>query len=110
MGEGPDGCGEPLATGDELLLLTNKLHCATGKSNEKPLITPMITDTKKWARMHSPREWGRTIAKTPQVGLRRIFALFCQSQLAGIIRAHPSNPWLVLLQPRPARGLLKTER
>jgi hypothetical protein len=32
---------------------------------------------------------------------------FCQSQLAGIIRVHPSNPWLVLFQPRPARGLLK---
>jgi len=38
----------------------------------------------------------------------KIFAFFCQSQLAGIIRAHPSHPWLVLFQPHPARGLLKT--
>jgi len=38
----------------------------------------------------------------------QIFAFFCQSQLAGIIRDHPSLPWLVLFQPRHARGALKT--
>jgi hypothetical protein len=67
----------------------------------------MNTDTKKWARVHSLREWGRVKQKLCKQACK-IFAFFCQSQLDGIIRAHLRNPWLVLLQPRPARGLLKT--
>ena len=66
----------------------------------------MNTDTKKWARVHSLREWGRVKQKLCKQACK-IFAFFCQSQLDGIIRAHLRNPWLVLLQPRPARGLLK---
>jgi len=86
------------------LLLTNKSHHSTGKN--KPLITRMNTDTKKWARVHSLCEWGRVKQKLCKQACK-IFAFFCQSQLDGIIRAHLRNPWLVLLQPRPARGLLK---
>jgi hypothetical protein len=86
------------------LLLTNKSHHSTGKN--KPLITRMNTDTKKRARVHSLREWGRVKQKLCKQACK-IFAFFCQSQLDGIIRAHLRNPWLVLLQPRPARGLLK---
>jgi hypothetical protein len=86
------------------LLLTNKSHHSTGKN--KPLITQMNTDTKKWARVHSLCEWGRVKQKLCKQACK-IFAFFCQSQLDGIIRAHLRNPWLVLLQPRPARGLLK---
>ena len=57
--------------------------------------------------MHSLSEWGRVKQKLCKQACK-IFAFFCQSQLDGIIRAHLRNPWLVLLQPRPARGLLKT--
>ena len=57
--------------------------------------------------MHSLREWGRVKQKLCKQACK-IFAFFCQSQLDGIIRAHLRNPWLVLLQPRPTRGLLKT--
>jgi len=84
------------------LLLTNKSHHTTGKN--KPRIARMNTDTKKWARVHSLREWGRVKQKLCKQACK-IFAFFCQSQLDGII--HARNPWLVLLQPRPARGLLK---
>jgi len=49
---------------------------------------------------------GQGKTKTLQAGLQD-FAFFCQSQLVGIIRAHLRNPCLDLLQPRPARGLLK---
>ena len=87
------------------LLLTNKSHHSTGKN--KPLITRMNTDTKKWPRVHSLREWGRVKQKLCKQACK-IFAFFCQSQLDGIIRAHLRNPWLVLLQPSPARGLLKS--
>jgi len=66
----------------------------------------MNTDTKKWARVHSLREWGRVKQKLCKQACK-IFAFFCQSQIDGIIRAHLLNPWLVLRQPRPARGLLK---
>ena len=69
----------------------------------------MNTDKKKWARVHSLREWGRVKQKLCKQACK-IFAFFCQSQLDGIIRAHLRNPWLVLLQPRPARWLLKTDR
>ena len=112
--------------------LTNKSHHTTGKNNIKPQssagagarwinrrltrrvrewerpnqITRMNTDTKKWPRVHSLREWGRVKHKLCKQACK-IFAFFCQSQLDGIIRAHLRNPWLVLLQPRPARGLLK---
>jgi hypothetical protein len=68
----------------------------------------MNTDTKKRARVHSLREWGRVKQKLCKQACK-IFAFFYQSQIDGIIRAHLRNPWLVLLQPRPARGLLKTE-
>jgi hypothetical protein len=47
----------------------------------------MHTDTKKWARVHSLREWGRVKQKLCQQAYK-IFAFFCQSQLAGIIGAH----------------------
>jgi len=90
-------------------LLTNKSHHTTGKNNIKPLITRMNTDMKKWARVHSLREWGRVKQKLCKQACK-IFAFFCQSQLDGIIRAHLRNPWLVLLQPRPACGLLKTDK
>lgn len=86
------------------ILLTNKSHHSTGKN--KPRITRMNTDTKKWPRVHSLREWGRVKQKLCKQACK-IFAFFCQSQLDGIIRAHLRDPWLVLLQPRPARGLLK---
>jgi len=86
------------------LLLTNNSHHTPGKN--KPRITRMNTDTKKWARVHSLREWGRVKQKLCKQPCK-IFAFFCQSQLHGIIRAHLRNPWLVLLQPRPVRGLLK---
>jgi len=66
----------------------------------------MNTDTKKWARVHSLREWGRVKQKLCKQACK-IFAFFCQSQIDGIIRAHLLNPWLVLRQPRAARGLLK---
>ena len=66
----------------------------------------MNTDTKKWARVHSLREWGRVKQKLCKHAYK-IFAFFCQSQLDGIIRANLRNPWLVLLQPLPASGLLK---
>jgi len=66
----------------------------------------MNTDKKKWARVHSLREWGRVKQKLCKQACK-IFAFFCQSQLVGIIRAHLRNPWLVLFQPRLARGLLK---
>ena len=66
----------------------------------------MNTDTKKWARVHSLREWGSVKQKLCKQACK-IFAFFCQSQLTGIIRAHARNPWLVLFQPRPIRGLLK---
>jgi hypothetical protein len=88
------------------ILLTNKSHHITGKNNIKPLITRMNTDTKKRARVHSLREWGRVKQKLCKQACK-IFAFFCQSQIDGIIRAHLRNPWLVLLQPRPACGLLK---
>ena len=88
------------------LLLTNKSHHTTGKNNIKPPITRMNTDMKKWARVHSLREWGRVKQKLCKQACK-IFAFFCQSQLDGIIRADLRNPWLVLLQTRPARGLLK---
>jgi hypothetical protein len=67
----------------------------------------MNTDMKKWARVHSLREWGRVKQKLCKQACK-IFAFFCQSQLDGIIRAHLRNPWLVLFQPRLARGLLKS--
>jgi hypothetical protein len=67
----------------------------------------MNTDTKKWARVYSLREWGSVKQKLCKQACK-IFAFFCQSQIDGIIRAHLRNPWLVLLQPRPARGLLKS--
>jgi hypothetical protein len=93
----------------------------------------MNTDTKKWAWVHSLREWGKVKQKLCKQACK-IFAFICQSQLAwticlararslrpsGYLRyassrmpkalgcANPSNPWLVLLQPRPARFLLKT--
>jgi len=51
---------------------------------------------------------GQNQSKNSASGLARFLLFFCQSQLAGIIRAHPSHPWLVLFQQRPARGLLKT--
>ena len=89
------------------ILLTKKSHHITGKNNIKPLITRMNTDTKKRARVHSLREWGRVKQKLCKQACK-IFAFFCQSQIDGIIRAHLRNPWLVLLQPHPARGLLKT--
>ena len=57
--------------------------------------------------MHPLSEWGRVKQKLCKQACK-IFAFSCQSQLDGIIRAHLRNPWLVLLQPRPARGLLKT--
>jgi len=41
--------------------------------------------------------------------LARLVLFFCQSKLAGIIRVHPGNPWLILLQPHPARGLLQAK-
>jgi hypothetical protein len=85
-------------------LLTNKSHHTTGKNNIKPLITRMNTDKKKWARVHSLREWGRVKQKLCKQACK-IFAFFCQSQLDGIIGAHLRNPWLVLLQPRPSRKL-----
>jgi hypothetical protein len=66
----------------------------------------MNADTNKWARVHSLREWGRVKQKLRKQACK-IFAFFCQSQLAGIIGAHLRNPWLVLRQPRPARGLLR---
>jgi hypothetical protein len=66
----------------------------------------MNTDTKKRARVHSLREWGRVKQKLCKQAYK-IFAFFCQSQLDGIIRAHLLNPWLVLRQPRPARGMPK---
>ncbi len=88
-------------------LLTNKSHHITGKNNIKPLITRMNADTSKWARVHSLREWGRVKQKLCKQACK-IFAFSCQSQIDGIIRAHLRNPWLVLLQPRPARGLLET--
>ena len=108
-------------------LLTNKSHYTTGKNNIKPLITRMNTDKKIWARVHSLREWGRVKQKLCKQACK-IFAFFCQSQLVGIIRAHLRNLircahpfgaacgtlsrstrlWLVLFQPRLARGLLKT--
>jgi hypothetical protein len=68
-------------------LLTNKSHHTTGKNNIKPLITRMNTDMKKWARVHSLREWGRVKQKLCKQACK-IFAFFCQSQLDGIIRAH----------------------
>ena len=67
----------------------------------------MNTDMKKWARVHSLREWGRVKQKLCKQACK-IFAFFCQSQLDGIIRAHLRDPWLVLLQPRPARWLLRS--
>ena len=66
----------------------------------------MNTDTKKWARVYSLCEWGSVKQKLCKQACK-IFAFFCQSQLDGIIRAHLRNPWLVLLQPRPARWFLK---
>jgi hypothetical protein len=45
------------------------------------------------ARVHSRREWGRT--KTLQAGLPDFRFFICQSQLAGIIRAHPCHPWFI---------------
>ena len=50
---------------------------------------------------------GQSQNKNSASGLARFLLFFCQSQLAGIIRVHPSNPWLVLFQPRRACGLLK---
>jgi hypothetical protein len=94
-----------MITSNMKLLLTNKSHHITGKNNIKPLITRMNTDTKKRARVHSLREWGRVKQKLCKQACK-IFAFFCQSQIDGIIRTHLRNPWLVLLQPRPARGLL----
>ena len=41
--------------------------------------------------------------------LVRFLLFFCQSHLAGIIRANPRYPWLLPLQPRSARSGLKTE-
>jgi hypothetical protein len=67
----------------------------------------MNADTSKWARVHSLREWGRVKQKLCKQACK-IFAFFCQSQIDGIIRAYLRNPWLVLLQPRPARGLLRS--
>jgi hypothetical protein len=64
----------------------------------------MNADTNKWARVHSLREWGRVKQKLFKQACK-IFAFFCQSQLAGIIGAR--NPWLFLRQPRRARGLLR---
>jgi len=64
-------------------LLTNKSHHITGKNNIKPLITRMNTDMKKWARVHSLREWGRVKQKLCKQ-VCKIFAFFCQSQLDGI--------------------------
>jgi hypothetical protein len=87
-------------------LLTNKSQHTKG-NNIKPLITRMNTDKKKWARVHSLREWGRVKQKLCKQACK-IFAFFCQSQLVGIIRAHLRNPWLVFFQPRLALGLLKT--
>ena len=107
-------------------LLTNKSQHTKG-NNIKPLITRMNTDKKKWARVHSLRERGRVKQKLCKQACK-IFAFFCQSQLVGIIRAHLRNLircahpfgaacgtlsrstrlWLVLFQPRLARGLLKT--
>jgi hypothetical protein len=52
----------------------------------------MNTDMKKWARVHSLREWGRVKQKLCKQACK-IFAFFCQSQLDGIIRAHLRNPW-----------------
>ena len=89
-----------------LNFLTNKSHHTTGKNNIKQLITRMKTDTKKWARVHSLREWGRVIQKLCKQACK-VFAFFCQSQLDGIIHAHLRNPWLVLLQPRPPVGCSK---
>jgi hypothetical protein len=68
-------------------LLTNKSHHNKGKNNIKPLITRMNTDTKKWARAYSLREWG-SVKQKPCNQACKIFAFFCQSQLDGIIRAH----------------------
>ena len=56
--------------------------------------------------MHSRREWGRAKTKILQAGLPDS-VFFCQSHLAGIIRAHLGNPWLASLQLRGARSLLK---
>jgi hypothetical protein len=39
--------------------------------------------------------------------LDRFLLFFCQSQLAGIIRANQGYPWLLSLQPRNAGGMLK---
>ena len=41
--------------------------------------------------------------------LVRFLLFFCQSHLAGIIRANPRYPWSLPLQPRSARSGLKTE-
>jgi len=87
------------------ILLTNKSHHIAGKNNIKPLIAQMNSDMKKWARVHSLREWGKVKQKLCKQACK-IFAFFCQSQPDGGIRAHLRNPWLVLRQPRPARGLL----
>ncbi len=91
----------------------------------------MNTDMKKWARVHSLREWGKVKQKLCKQACK-IFAFFCQSQPDGIIClararslrpsgylrysssrmpkalgcAHLRNLWLILRQPRPARGLL----
>jgi hypothetical protein len=92
------------------ILLTNKSHHTTGKNNIKPQsstvagarwinrrltrrvrdwdrlnqITRINTDMKKWARVHSLREWGRVKEKLFKQACK-IFAFFCQSQLDGII-------------------------
>ena len=87
-------------------LLTSKSHHTTGKN--KPPITRMNTDMKQWARVHSRSERGRVKQKLCKQACK-IFAFFCQSQLDGIIRAHLLNPWLVLLQARPARSLPKNQ-
>jgi len=59
--------------------------------------------------MHSHGEWGQNQSKNSASGLARLLLFFCQSPLDGIIRVHPIHPWLILLQPRPARGLLQAK-
>lgn len=64
----------------------------------------MGTDMKKWARVHSLRDYCSVKQKLCKQACR-IFAFFCESQPAGIIRAHPRNPWVHPLQPFPAHGV-----
>ena len=91
-----------------LKLLTHKSHQSTGKNNIKPLITRINTDIKKWAREAFAARMGQGKNKNSASNLEAFLLSFCQSQLSGIIRANQGYPWLLSLQPRPARGRLKT--